>query len=239
MFGCEVASITMNETLDQIEKIIDTRTLTQHVVINAGKVVLMENDEKLRRIVAECPIINADGQSIVWASRFLGNPLPERVAGIDLMEELIKISSRKGYGIYFFGAKEEVVQDVISHYKKKYPDLKVCGYRNGYFKDSDIPQITRDMRESNADILFVAFSSPKKEYWLADNINEINIPFCMGVGGSFDVVSGTTKRAPRWMQKIGLEWFYRFLQEPKRMWKRYLVGNSRFILITLKEKFRK
>ncbi|MGL5755348.1 MAG: WecB/TagA/CpsF family glycosyltransferase [Paraclostridium sp.] len=239
MFGCEVASITMEETLDEIEKIIDSRILTQHVVINAGKVVLMENDENLRKIVSDCPIINADGQSIVWASKLLGKSLPERVAGIDLMEELIKVSSLKGYGIYFFGAKEEVVTNVIAHYTEKYPTLKICGYRNGYFSDSDIPDITREMRESKADILFVAFSSPKKEYWLAENIKDIEIPFCMGVGGSFDVVAGETKRAPYWMQKTGLEWFYRFLQEPKRMWKRYLVGNSKFVLITLREKIRK
>lgn len=229
----------MEETLDEIEKIIDNRILTQHVVINAGKVVLMENDENLKKIVANCPIINADGQSIVWASKLLGKTLPERVAGIDLMEELIKLSSQKGYGIYFFGAKEEVVTSVITHYKEKYPTLKICGYRNGYFSDDDIPDITREMRESKADILFVAFSSPKKEYWLAENIKDIEIPFCMGVGGSFDIVAGVTKRAPHWMQRIGLEWFYRFLQEPKRMWKRYLVGNSKFILITLREKFRK
>lgn len=239
MFGCEVASTTMKETLDEIEKIIDNRILTQHVVINAGKVVLMESDKKLKKIVSDCPIINADGQSIVWASKFLGKTLPERVAGIDLMEELIKISSQKGYGIYFFGAKEEVVTDVLKHYKEKYPELKICGYRNGYFSNDDVAEITKDMRESKADILFVAFSSPMKEYWLAENINEIGIPFCMGVGGSFDVVAGVTKRAPYWMQKIGLEWFYRFLQEPKRMWKRYLVGNSKFILITLKEKFKR
>lgn len=239
MFGCEVASITMKETLDEIEKIIDNRILTQHVVINAGKVVLMENDENLKRIVSNCPIINADGQSIVWASKLLGKSLPERVAGIDLMEELIKVSSKKGYGIYFFGAKEEVVTSVIAHYREKYPTLKICGYRNGYFSDADVPDITREMRKSKADILFVAFSSPKKEYWLAENIEDIEIPFCMGVGGSFDVVAGETKRAPYWMQKIGLEWFYRFLQEPKRMWKRYLIGNSKFILITLREKFRK
>lgn len=239
IFGCKVASITMKETLDEIEKIIKDRTLTQHVVINAGKVVLMEKDENLKKIVSDCPIINADGQSIVWASKFLGESLPERVAGIDLMEELIKVSSRKGYGIYFFGAKEEVVKKVINHYEEKYPKLKICGYRNGYFSDEDVPNITSEMKKSKADILFVAFSSPKKEYWLAKNIKDIGIPFCMGVGGSFDVVAGATRRAPYWMQKSGLEWFYRFLQEPKRMWKRYLVGNSKFIAITLKEKFRK
>lgn len=236
LFDCDVANLTMQETLNEIEDIIKKRQVTQHVVINAGKVVLMSKNEELKNIVKQCPIINADGQSIVWASKILNNPLPERVAGIDLMENLIKISAEKGYGIYLFGAKEEVVKEVIYKYKDKYPNLKVSGYRNGYFSDEDVPNIVKDMRESNADILFVAFSSPKKEYWLAENIDNINIPFCMGVGGSFDVVAGKTKRAPEWMQRIGLEWFYRFLQEPGRMWRRYLVGNLTFIKLTLKEK---
>lgn len=236
IFGCNVAAVDMMETLEEIENIIENRKLTQHVVINAGKVVLMNKDSKLKKIVSECPIINADGQSIIWASKFLGKPLPERVAGIDLMEELIKLSAQKGYGIFFFGATEDVVKNVVTHYENLYPDLRVSGYRNGYFSKEDIPKIVSDMKKSNADILFVAFSSPNKEYWLADNIKDINIPFCMGVGGSFDVIAGKTTRAPKWMQEIGLEWFYRFIQEPKRMWKRYLVGNSTFIWLTLKEK---
>ena len=237
VFGCDVAALNMHETLKEVENVINSRRLTQHVVINAGKVVLMNKDKELKNIITKCPIINADGQSIVWASKFLGKNLPERVAGIDLMEELIKLSVEKEYGIYFFGAKEEVVKKVIEHYKEIYPSLKVSGYRNGYFKDEDIPQITDDMRKSKADILLVAFSSPKKEYWLSENISKINIPFCMGVGGSFDVVAGKTKRAPIWMQRIGLEWFYRFIQEPKRMWKRYLIGNTKFIQLVLKERF--
>ena len=239
IFGCNVAAINMKETITEVEKIIENRQLTQHVVINASKVVLMNENEEIKKIVQDCPIINADGQSIVWASKFLGRPLPERVAGIDLMDELIKLSSEKGYSIYFFGAKEEVVLKVIEIYKEKYPNLKVKGYRNGYFKEEDNEAIVEDMRKSNADILFVAFSSPKKEYWIKENIEKINIPFCMGVGGSFDVVAGVTERAPKWMQNIGLEWFYRFLQEPKRMWKRYLVGNSKFIYLTIKEKYKK
>lgn len=235
LFGCDVADLTMEESLNEIERIIDNKIPTQHVVINASKVVLMDKDEKIRNIIKNCKMINADGQSIVWASKFVKKPLPERVAGIDLMENLIKLSAEKGYSIYFFGAKEEVVTEVIRIYKNKYKNLKVAGYRNGYFKDEDVPEIVKNMKESKADIMFVAFSSPKKEYWLAENMESTGIPFCMGVGGSFDVVSGKTKRAPIWMQKLGLEWFYRFLQEPGRMWKRYLIGNSKFIQLTFKE----
>lgn len=237
LFGCDVAAITMQETIEEIDKRIQNKITTQHVVINAGKVVLMNKDSKLVNIIKKCPIINADGQSIVWASKFLGKPVPERVAGIDLMGELITLSAEKGYRVYFFGAKEEIVTNVISKYKDKYSNLQVAGYRNGYFSNEDMPEIIDNMKNSNADILLVAFSSPNKEYWLDENMDKINIPFCMGVGGSFDVVAGKTARAPLWMQKLGLEWFYRFLQEPRRMWKRYLIGNSEYIYITLKERF--
>ncbi|WP_238884689.1 WecB/TagA/CpsF family glycosyltransferase [Clostridium sp. YIM B02551] len=235
LFDCDVAALTMGETINEIEKLIELRIPSQHVVLNAGKVVLMQSNSKLKEIIKSCKIINADGQSIVWASKLLKKKLPERVTGIDLMEELIKLSEMKGYGIYFFGAKQEIVQDVVKIYKNKYPLLKIAGYRNGYFTEKDMPEIINDMKSSKADILLVAFSSPNKEYWLSENINKIEIPFCMGVGGSFDVVSGVTKRAPIWMQKVGLEWFYRFVQEPGRMWKRYLVGNSKFVSIVMKE----
>lgn len=239
MFDCDVAALTMEETLKVIETRIKNREQTQHVVINAGKVVLMEKDMKLKNIIKTCPIINADGQSIVWASRVLGAAVPERVAGIDLMEKLIELSAQKGYRVYFFGAKEEIVKEVIKIYKDKYPKLNIAGYRNGYFTDKDMPLIVKNMKSSKADILFVAFSSPQKEYWLAEYMDAIDIPFCMGVGGSFDVVAGKTKRAPLWMQSTGLEWFYRFLQEPSRMWKRYLVGNSKFIYYVMKEKLKR
>ncbi|WP_375089624.1 WecB/TagA/CpsF family glycosyltransferase [Peribacillus sp. RS7] len=239
IFDCEVASLTIDETVVEVNKIIKKRKPVQHVVINAGKVVLMDENINLKKIVSECPIINADGQSIVWASRFLKKPLPERVAGIDLMEELIKLSNKKGYSIYFLGAKEEVVKKVVRHYESLYPDVKIAGFRNGYFNQKEEIEIVNNIREAHADILFVAFSSPQKEYFLSKYFKELGVPFQMGVGGSFDVVAGVTSRAPKYMQKIGLEWFYRFIQEPKRMWKRYLVGNSKFIYIVLKEKFKK
>ncbi|MGG3671393.1 glycosyltransferase [Bacillus cereus] len=237
MMNFNVDNLSMQETLLKIEEIIKERQPTQHVVVNASKAVMIQKDEKLRSIINECPLINADGQSIVWASKFLGKPLAERVAGIDLMEEIIQLSAKKGYSIYFFGAKEEVVKEVVKLYEYKYPTLKVAGYRNGYFKEEDNEKIVSDIKNSNADILFVAFSSPKKEYWLKSFCNEMNIPFQMGVGGSFDVVAGITKRAPRWMQKVGMEWFYRFMQEPKRMWKRYLIGNLKFVSYVVREKW--
>lgn len=231
-----VDALTMQETLEKIKDYIDNRACVQHVVINAGKVNLMQENEELTKIINECPLINADGQSIVWGSKILGNPLPERVAGIDIFTELVKISAEKGYRPYFFGAKEEVVTEVVRKFKEKYPDLDVAGYRNGYFSQEESKSIAEDINKSGADILFVAFSSPMKEFWIREHMEIMQVPFAMGVGGSFDVVAGKTTRAPKWMQKHGLEWFHRFIQEPRRMFKRYIIGNIKFAKLILVNK---
>lgn len=231
-----VNAVSMEETIQMVEKIIKKGVPTQHVVVNASKVNLMEKDAELRKIVNSCPLINADGASIVWAAKKLGVPLNERVTGCDLFQELVKVAADKGYKIYLFGAKEEVVTKVKRIFEKQYPTLCIAGYRNGYFTEADEPEIVKAMAESGADMMFVAFSSPKKEYWVNRYLDQLNIPFVMGVGGSFDIVAGVTDRAPIWMQKHGLEWFYRFIQEPGRMWKRYIIGNAKFVALTYKYK---
>ena len=231
--------VSMEETIQRVEKIIKMRKPTQHVVINASKVNLMEKDPELRRIVNACPLINADGASIVWAAKRLGVPLKERVTGCDLFQRLVAVAAEKGYRVYLFGAKEEVVVKVKQIFEKQYPGIQIVGYRNGYFTEADEPEIVKNMAESGADMMFVAFSSPKKEYWVNKYINQLNIPFVMGVGGSFDIVAGVTERAPIWWQEHGLEWLYRFIQEPRRMWKRYIIGNAKFIVLTYKYKLKR
>ena len=233
-----VNAMSMDETVDAVEEMIERRVPVQHVVINALKVNLMRKDENLRKIVNECPLINADGASIVLAAKMLKIPLKERVEGFDLFVRLVEEASDKNYKIYLFGAREEVVKKVKAIFERKYPTLQIVGYRNGYFTEADEPEIVKNMAESGADMMFVAFSSPKKEYWIRRYLKELNIPFVMGVGGSFDVIAGTTKRAPLWMQKCGMEWFYRFIQEPGRLWKRYLVGNVSFMIYVLQYKMR-
>ncbi|MBC1521339.1 WecB/TagA/CpsF family glycosyltransferase [Listeria aquatica] len=226
----------MQESIARIEKLILSKKPIQHVVINASKVNLLARDEKLRAIINESPIVNADGQSIIWAARFLGHDIPERVTGIDLFQALIQHAEKKGLRPYYFGATEEVVQQVVKKHREMYPMLDIAGYRNGYFKDWESFQIAEEIKASQADLLFVAFSSPKKEFWIDAHKDIMQVPFVMGVGGSFDIVAGKTKRAPKWIQKIGMEWFYRFLQEPVRMFERYVVGNFHFVKLVLREK---
>lgn len=235
--GIPVDSLTMKETIEKIDNSIICKAKIHHVVINAAKLVNAQKDFKLRHAISECDIINADGQSIVWASKLLGRPLPERVAGIDLMEEVVKLASLRGYRIFLLGATEKVVGRVAEVYKTKYHNDIVAGYQDGYFLESEERLIAERIRTSKADILFVAMSSPRKEIFLSKYKMELDLPFIMGVGGSFDVVAGKTKRAPKWMQVYGLEWFYRVLQEPRRMWRRYMFTNASFVFIISKEIF--
>ena len=233
-----IDNLAMVDTLKAVEKAIATNEQIHHVVVNAGKIVAMQTDSQLRQSVNESDLINADGQAVVWASKILNKPLKERVAGIDLMVNLVELAHKNDYKIFFFGAKENVVTKVVEKYTEKYSSKIIAGYRNGYFKKEEESQIARQIADSGANILFVAISSPTKENFLFENKKLLsNVNFIMGVGGSFDVVAGEVKRAPIWMQKVGMEWFYRFIQEPKRMWKRYLIGNSKFIGLVVREKF--
>ncbi len=239
ILGIEIDNISQDEVFKIVDKAILEKRQIHLEGVNAGKIIDMQSDKMLSDSVHNSSLITADGQSVIWASKVLKEPLLERLAGIDLMYKFIEIAHKKNYKVYLFGAKEEVVTKVVDIYSEKYNKNIIAGYRNGYFSKEEEPQIAQEIAESGAHMLFVAITSPIKEHFLHENkevLKDINL--IMGVGGSFDVVAGVTKRAPLWMQKAGLEWFYRFAQEPKRMWKRYLVGNSKFIYLVLKEKLK-
>lgn len=232
----KINPLTMKETLVEVEKYLIKEKPLHLMGVNADKINLCLNNEEIKKIVNDSEIVNADGASIVLAARYLGYNIPERVAGIDLMQELLTLSEYKGYSVYFLGAKEEIILKMIKRFKTLYPNLRVVGYRNGYFSDGEIDEIHDEIRILKPNIVFVGITSPKKEYLINYFLNKgLNSVF-MGVGGSFDVLSGSIKRAPLWMQKANLEWFYRVINEPKRLFKRYFVGNVEFINHVLKEK---
>lgn len=240
LFGVPVAKVTMDQTLSIVNEAIETGEQLHHCVVNAGKIVHMQHNEELAKSVVGADLINADGMAVVWASKLCRKPLPERVTGIDLMIKLVELAHEKGHKCYFLGAKEEIVKKVVDIYSEKYSEDVIAGYHNGYFSELEAPEIAMKIRESGASILFVAITSPKKEIFLNRNKNILDsVNMIMGVGGSFDVVAGKVNRAPLWMQKTGLEWFYRFIQEPGRMWRRYLIGNWNFFKLTIKEMFKK
>ena len=236
LMGCSIDNLSMEETLQTIEGFIHTGRPHQHVVVNVDKLVKASRDPELRQIINDCALINVDGMPVVWASRLLGKPLKERVAGVDLFEALMRRAGEKGWRVFLLGAKEEVVGKVATTYQRKYPKLVLAGYRNGYWKgEAEEAQVVEQIRGARPDLLFVAISSPKKEQFLGRYQAEMKIPFAMGVGGTFDVAIGHVKRAPVWMQKSGLEWFYRFLQEPRRMFRRYFIEDMAFLGLFIKE----
>ena len=238
LFGAEVDALTFDQSMDEVFRLVDDPRPSQHVVLNAAKVVQMERDPKLLEIISSCDLVNADGISVVWASRMLGTPLPHRVTGIDLFAAILDRAATTGHSVYFLGATEAVLDRLVERYTNEFPSLKIAGYRDGYWDEDGVEAVVEDVRAANPDFLFLAIPSPRKEFWLHEHLHELNVPFVMGVGGSFDVMAGQVKRAPGWVQQLGCEWLYRLSQEPGRMWKRYLVGNSRFLGLTLRARIR-
>ncbi|WP_064664288.1 WecB/TagA/CpsF family glycosyltransferase [Pseudoalteromonas sp. MQS005] len=227
---------TMQETVSFIENRIEQKQFLQHVVVNVAKIVNMQKDLVLAESVKACEVINIDGMGVVFGARFLGHNVPERVAGVDLFHELLAMSAKRDFPVFLLGATEEVVSKTVNKVKAQNPNLNIAGYNDGYFWDDEEAVVTK-IRESGAKLLFVAITSPKKENFINKWQDKLGVDFVMGVGGTFDVVAGKVKRAPQWMQKAGLEWLYRVIQEPGRMWKRYLITNSKFAYLLIKNKF--
>ncbi|ACD20345.1 glycosyl transferase, WecB/TagA/CpsF family [Paraburkholderia phytofirmans PsJN] len=221
---------TMDETVAEISTRIAARQFTQHVAVNVAKLVHMQTDTELAKSVRCCDMISIDGMGIVWAARALGYAVPERVAGVDLFSRLLAEAARQEFPVYLLGATDEVVARVAMLCADWYPGLRIAGYHHGYFGD-DHQRVVDQIRESGARLLFVAITSPTKENFINRWRETLGVDFVMGVGGTFDVVAGKVSRAPRWMQTAGLEWLFRVLQEPRRMWRRYLVTNSKFAVM--------
>ncbi len=231
--------LTASETVSLVEKYVKTKTPLHLMGVNADKINEVGQNELMKKIVNSCGVINADGASVVLASKYLKKPLPERVAGIDLMQDLVVLSEQKNYSIYLLGAKQEVVEKTRDVLLERHPKLNIKGIHNGYFKEENWSEIALELKEVNPDFVFVGITSPIKEYLIEFLQNEgLNCVF-MGVGGSFDVISGNIPRAPKWMHKMNLEWLFRVMQEPKRLFKRYFLGNSKFITSVFKEKHRR
>ncbi len=234
LFDIPVKAMTMEQTLDLIDGVIKSRESLQIGVINAAKVVNMDKDPELHEAVLSSDIILADGAAVVWASKLLGSPLPERVAGIDLMFGMFERGNERGYRVFCLGATEEISRTVEENLASDYPELILAGRHHGYYTEDEAQAVADQVKASKADILLVAMTSPKKERFLAKWMEYMEVPVCHGVGGSFDVYAGKVERAPDRWQKLGLEWLYRVKQEPGRLWKRYLFTNLGFIWMLLK-----
>ncbi len=228
MLGIPICSLTMDEVLALIDQTIADRGRLRIGVVNAAKIVNMRRDEVLRNDVLSSDIILPDGTSVIWASRILGRPLPERVAGIDVMIGMLRRGNENHYRIYCLGATDEVLEKTTARIAADYPGVQMVGWHNGYFTTEEEPAIVDEIIAEKPHILLVGMSSPKKEKFLGRWNSRLQIPVCHGVGGSFDVMAGKVQRAPEKWQRLGIEWLYRLLQEPRRLWRRYLVTNTLF-----------
>lgn len=233
--SCPVDLMTKVEVLESFSQLIRGGEKGKVVqFVNANKVVIAEKDAVMRRYLEAAYFILADGMPLVRLSRWLGFRIPERIDGIGLMHDLIQMAAEQGHTVYFLGAKEEIVSRAVDNLKVEFPALKVAGYRNGYFKPDEIDEIICQINDSKADILFLGLPSPLKEQFAFEHNKKIQVSLIQGVGGSFDVFSGMVNRAPEWMQRFCLEWFYRVIQEPRKMFVRYLIGNTIFLYLVMR-----
>jgi N-acetylglucosaminyldiphosphoundecaprenol N-acetyl-beta-D-mannosaminyltransferase len=239
LFGIAVDGLTKAQAVSRCTDAVQDRGYLSVGMVNAAKVVAMRRNERLRRAVGGCGVVLADGQSVVWASRMLGSPLPERVAGIDLFLELLAEAARRAYRVYFLGARPDVLRRMLAEVSRTYPGLVLAGARDGYFQAGEESRVAAEIRRSNPDLLFVGLSSPKKELFLSNWGKSTRAHVVHGVGGSFDVLAGLTRRAPAWYQDHGLEWLYRARQEPVRLGRRYLTTNLSFMALVARELMRR
>ncbi len=227
ILGTPIDDINMDEALNRIEDFVAAGRVTgkghQIATINADFVVQSLHDAELRHILQEADMATADGMPLVWSARLLGVPLEKRVTGADMVPALAERAAQKGYSIYFLGAAPGVAEKAAKILQQQYPGLKIAGIASPSPEavQKGDPAIIAACKAAKPDILLVAFGNPKQEKWIYTHAQALGIPVMIGVGGTFDFIAGVTKRAPQWMQKSGLEWSYRLLQQPGRLWKRY------------------
>lgn len=230
MLGININNLSMD---DAIQAIMDTKNTkhTKHVCfVNAHCINASKINEKYHRCLKNSDLCFADGIGMKTAGWLQSKPIRENVNGTDMFPKLLDKVARDGKSVFFLGGKPGVIENMNCRIHKQHPNMRVAGWHHGYFSEKEEQNIITKINNSRPDILFVGFGVPKQDMWIADHINKINAPIAIGVGGLFDFYSGRIPRAPLWMRKMNLEWVYRFYQEPQRMWRRYLIGNVRFLI---------
>lgn len=224
LFGLPVSNLTMSEAVERIAGWIESGTMHQIVTANLDFARNARENEFLHRIICSCSMVLPDGAAMVWASHILRKPLKERVTGVDLVPELARLSAERGYGIYLLGATEENARSAAATLERMHPGVRFVGSYSpaiAPIDQMDDDEILRRIETAKPDILLVAFGNPKQEVWISRNFHRLQVPVAIGIGGSLDMISGSLKRAPRWIQSLQIEWVFRMLQEPQRLFPRY------------------
>jgi N-acetylglucosaminyldiphosphoundecaprenol N-acetyl-beta-D-mannosaminyltransferase len=224
-------ALTLSDTVDLVMETIHSGKRTYLTTVNIAVLMMMRADRRLQQFVDRSAFVVADGQPLVWASRLFAAPLPERVPGVDLVDAICEHAAVEGLGVYLLGARRHIVETVGVRLVEKYPGLRICGAMDGYFSPQEGILRARAVADSGAQILFVGMGVPRQEYFLEDHWDELGVNFATAVGGTFDVLAGLRVRAPGWVQRIGMEWFFRLAQEPRRLFVRYLTTNTQFLYL--------
>ncbi len=237
-----IDNVNMNEAIEKIDSFVKSFKYNMVVTPNVDHIVKLQKDEEFKRVYDNSDLVLVDGQILVWSSKLLRKGLKEKVSGSDLLPNLCEHSVDKGYKVFFLGGMPGVADKAAKVLKEKQPNLKIVGTYSPPFgfendeKEND--KINNMLLKLKPDILFVGLGAPKQEKWIFNNKDKYKVPVSLGIGASFDFVAGTIKRAPKWMQQCGLEWFFRFLKEPKRLFRRYFIDDSVFILMFINEIFK-
>jgi N-acetylglucosaminyldiphosphoundecaprenol N-acetyl-beta-D-mannosaminyltransferase len=234
IYGLPFSKMGMEETIARLTAAIDHREVTHVITANPIMVMSALDDPAYHSMMRTAELIVPDGTGVVWAAGYVGEPVAERVPGFDLLHRLMALGESKGWGVYLLGTDQQTIDQAAANLKQQYPRTRIAGVRNGYFGPEQDAEVIAAIREAKPDILFVARNAATQEPWIARYKSELGVPVIMGVGGSFDIIAGKLKRAPKLFQKLRLEWFYRLLQEPYR-YKRMLVL-PKFVIKVIREK---
>jgi N-acetylglucosaminyldiphosphoundecaprenol N-acetyl-beta-D-mannosaminyltransferase len=236
--GCPVDGLSLDEAVVKVEDLIRQKTPHHVAVINANKLWLMEKDSRVTRIMQEAALVLPE-KAVVIGGRILGVDTLHHVGGIMLLKAFLDRAQDKEYRVFFLGAKPEVLQQMMQVLAKSHSRLRITGSQHGYFKDEELSGLKQWIRSERPDVLFVAMGTPKQEFWITEHMPDLAVPVCMGVGGSFDVIAGRKKDAPAWVRTLAMEWLYRLAQDPKNLWKRYLITIPWFLRKVVRARFEK
>lgn len=233
-----IDNVTEKEAIAYIESCIADKKIGHIITPNVDQIVRIENDKQFKKICDNAELLLVDGHPLMWIAKYYKRPFKEKICGSDLVLKLCDISAKKGYSIFLLGAAEGIAQKAADRLKKMHPNLKIAGTYSppyGFEKDTaEINKINEMLLKSNADMLFVGMGVPKQDIFIYENMQKYKIPMSFSIGASIDFIAGEQKRAPKWLNRIGFEWFYRFLQEPKRMFKRYFMDDMKIIKLIWK-----
>ncbi|MCA9398332.1 MAG: WecB/TagA/CpsF family glycosyltransferase [Candidatus Omnitrophica bacterium] len=240
--GVPVSSTNLTNACQAVDSWIQQKKKSYVCVAPVSTVVDCQRDQDYRKVVLGADMVTPDGMPLVWLAKLSGDKFIQRTYGPDFMQAFCDYGRQKGRRHFLYGGEEKTCQQLINVLKQKFPDIEIVGYysppyRPAHFQEEQkvIDQINR----SQADVLWVGLGSPKQDFWMVEHRDRLDVPVIVGVGAAFDFIAGIKPQAPKWMQKSGLEWFFRLCSEPKRLWKRYLIGNTLFICYLVKDFFRK